>query len=443
MLTQLSPTSSTQYTGLIVGFLVALAAVAVCVLIIYRLNRLVTRLKAGAARFAAGDLSQPLPVEGPPELAGLAEALNRMARQLDERLATVISQRNELQGVLASMVEGVLAVDGEERVLSMNQAAAELLDIETHNALGRPLFELVRNAGFQQFARQCLASDKPVEGTLVLRVPVKQGGRWVTPDRLLQAQGSPLHQASGQRLGALMVLHDVTELRRLEGIRRDFVANVSHEIKTPVAAIKAAAETLEDTADPEDQDAHRFLEIITRQADRLNALMEDLLALARIEQDGEQQKITLYAGKVLDVVEAAVSVLQAEANDKDIRLTMICPAQVQVMMDANLLERALVNLLANAVKYSPQHTETRVVVEEGETEVTIAVHDQGPGIEPEHLSRIFERFYRVDKARSRKVGGTGLGLAIVKHVAMAHRGRVGVESVPGQGSVFRIHLPRI
>ncbi len=443
MLAQLFATSPSSLTGVVIGLLVACAAVVTCVLILVRINRLVTRIKAGAARFAAGDLSQPLPVEGPPELAGLAEALNRMARQLDERLGTVISQRNELQGVLASMIEGVLAIDGDERVLSLNQAAAELLDVEVHKALGRPVLELVRNVGFQQFLGQCLANNKPVQGTLVLRVPLQQNGRWVTPDRLLQAQGSPLHDASGHRLGVLIVLHDVTELRRLEGVRRDFVANVSHEIKTPVAAIKAAAETLEDTIVGDDEDGLKFLAIIARQADRLNALMEDLLALARIEQEADQQKIATDAGNVFDVVEAAQAAVQAEADEKNIRITTTCPSQVQVLMSAHLLERALVNLLANAIKYSPAQTEVRLVVEETEKEVVIAVYDQGPGIEPEHLSRVFERFYRVDKARSRKVGGTGLGLAIVKHVATAHRGRVGVESVPGKGSVFRIHLPRL
>ncbi|MEX0776785.1 MAG: ATP-binding protein [Phycisphaeraceae bacterium] len=429
--------------GVWIGLLLAAVVALFCGCIIYYLNHRLARLKRGAIRFAQGDLSQRLSTEGPPEIAGLAEALNRMASQLEERIAAVVNQRNELQAVLASMVEGVLAIDTDERVLSMNQAAAHLLGLRVDLALSRPIQELVRNPALQELVAQSLSSHPTVQGHIVLRVgtPGDAGNPGdLRQDHHLAVSGTALVDDAGRRIGAVIVLHDVTDIRRLEAVRRDFVANVSHEIKTPVAAIKAAAETIIDAQEESNEDSVRFLHIITRQADRLNALVEDLLALARIEQDAEQQKIQMEPASVAQVIDAAVESCRSLAEERSVRLQTICPPDLMVKMNHGMLERAVLNLVDNAVKYCPADTQVRIVAEAMEQQVVISISDQGPGIEPEHLPRIFERFYRVDKARSRKVGGTGLGLAIVKHVAQAHHGRVSVESTR-EGSTFRIHLP--
>jgi two-component system phosphate regulon sensor histidine kinase PhoR len=242
-------------------------------------------------------------------------------------------------------------------------------------------------------------------------------------------------------IGTLAVFHDITHLRRLETARRDFVANVSHELKTPITSIKGFVETLLAGALKEPENAEKFLRIIAQQTDRLHEIIDDLLSLSRIEQKAEKHQIALARGNLKEVLQAASQACEAKAAAKNISLEVTCPDTLRASLNAPLLEQALVNLIDNAVKFSPAHSTVRVEAQETEAEIIIRVMDQGDGIPPEHLDRIFERFYRVDAGRSRKEGGTGLGLAIVKHIAQAHGGRVTVESTPGQGSIFSLHLP--
>ena len=238
-----------------------------------------------------------------------------------------------------------------------------------------------------------------------------------------------------------MVLNDVTRIRRLENIRRDFVANVSHELKTPITAIQGFVETLLEGAMDDADQRKRFLTIIGSQTERLNAIFEDLLMLARVEQESERSEITLAPGPVRGVLEAALATCQIKASEKNIRFELNCDAALRAMINPSLLEQAVINLIDNAIKYSAEDQTVHVEAERGPDEIVLLVRDHGCGISREHLPRIFERFYRVDKARSRRLGGTGLGLAIVKHITQSHGGRATVESTPGQGSTFAIHLP--
>ena len=416
-----------------IALAVAFGAALVSLWIARRITRPLEEMRDGAQRFARGELTGRLPLYRSEELGGLSGAMNQMAAQLDERIRTVVGQRNEQEAMLASMIEGVLAIDREEKILRINQAAASLLDLKVETVVGRRIQEVLRKPELQKFVTEALLSKRPLEAEMRLAIRGEE--------RFLQTHGAPLRDAAGVEIGVLVVLNDITRLQRLENIRRDFVANVSHELKTPITAIKGSVETLQSGAIDEPDSATRFLDIIARQADRLNAIIEDLLALSRIEQDEEKAGILLAPTAVNSVIHSALQACQVKARDKQIKLSVDCPEELQCQASAPLLEQALVNLIDNAIKYSNEAGEVQLAAHAYADRLEITVRDFGCGIDREHLPRLFERFYRVDKARSRKQGGTGLGLAIVKHIIQAHGGEVRVDSAPGTGSTFTIVLP--
>ena len=390
------------------------------------------RLKTGAQRFAQGALEQTLAVPQTQEFAGLAEAMNSMALQLSERIRRTLQQSNELEAVLRSMVEGVLAVDNAGRIISINSAAARLLGSDPARMNGLPLEVAVRNVALQQFVGRALASTAPIESEIVLHLGDEQ---------MLQAHGTVLTDPSGASIGALVVLNDITRLRRLENVRRDFVANVSHELKTPITTIKGFVETLLDGAMESPEECERFLRIVGKHADRLNNIIEDLLTLSHLEQGENASDGFLVRANVSTAARAAIQLCQQGAASKEIAITFEGRDDVLADINPPLLEQGIVNLIDNAVKYSEPGAHVALSVYSDDSGVHIDVRDEGVGIAAEHLPRLFERFYRVDKARSRGVGGTGLGLAIVKHIAQSHEGSITVQSTPGHGSTFTFHLP--
>jgi len=435
-LTRVNDALATLYGSIGISALVVAVIAALIGWYVSRgISRQMADIKIGAQRLAAGDFTQKLYVPRVEEFASVAESINQMAEELDDRLRRLTHERNEREAVLASMVEGVLAVDTEERVIAVNAAAARLLESDPAEAEGKSIQEIVRNPDLQHVVAQTLAGQRPVEADIVIRVGAE--------DRNLQANGTLLHgDGEGDVVGAVVVLNDVTRLKRLEAVRRDFVANVSHELKTPVTSIKGFAETLEDGALDDPTAARRFVRIISGQADRLNSIIEDLLALSTLEQSGDSPLLQLEEVDLCDVVAVALEVCGPKAEAKHIALNETCPGSLFARVSPPLLEQAVVNLVDNAVKYSAEGSVVEVALTETGEEIVVSVTDQGQGVAREHLPRLFERFYRVDKARSRDLGGTGLGLAIVKHIAQIHGGRVSVESVIGRGSTFRIHLPR-
>ncbi|MBN2431228.1 MAG: PAS domain-containing protein [Acidobacteria bacterium] len=385
-----------------------------------------------ANHFAEGDLNYRIKMTGISEIDELGRSLNTMAQELDDKLRTVTRQRNEREAILSSMVEGVLAVDADEHLLIINASAAQMVGVEMEWARGRTIQEVVRNNNLQQLIRRVLSRGAIEE----IHFSLHGAG-----ERYFQAHSTPLRQAEGAIIGAIIVIHDITPLKRLENIRRDFVANVSHELKTPITSIKGFVETLLDGTLEDRQQAERFITIIAKQVDRLNAIIEDLLELARLEQIQERSNVHRSIDRVRDPLIAAVETCRRQAEEKDIHIELHCDENLNGKINAALIEEAVVNLVDNAIKYSEPGSRVQVVAESENSGIAIHIIDEGCGIPGEHISRIFERFYRIDKARSRKMGGTGLGLAIVKHIAQAHNGSVDVTSTPGRGSTFTIRLP--
>lgn len=410
----------------------ALLSAVASLLIARRLSRPLEELRAGAEAFARGDLGHRLPRAGITEIDALAGSMSLMALELDEHIRDITRQRNEQEAILRSMAEGVLAVDTAGHIVSLNAGAARMLMVDAQQVRGRSIEESLRIPDIQRLLSGALTEGHRLEAQIIVR----NGG-----ERYLQAHGAPIRDAAGTMLGAVLVLNDITTLRRLERMRRDFVANVSHELKTPITSIKAAVETLQGGALADPEDAERFLAMIARRADRLSAIIDDLLNLSRIEQQSESAELALDLTDLTAILAAAVQVCEPKAREKHTRIELHAAEDLRARVNPALLETAVVNLLDNAIKYSEGGARVDVEAAVGGDEIRITVRDEGEGIEARHLDRIFERFYRVDKARSSKLGGTGLGLAIVKHVAQAHGGRVSVESVPGRGSIFNIHLP--
>jgi len=413
---------------------VALIAGVVSFRMARRISRPLKDLREGVERFEKEGLSYRIPVSRLEEIGSIAALMNEMAERLDDRIRAEVRQINEQEAVFSSMVEGLVVVDPAERVTRINRSAARFLGVEPEAVLGKSIQEIVRSPYLQEFITKTLSTAESVEGDIVIR---GEGG-----DRFLQAHGALLLDDEGKKMGAVLVLNDVTRLQRLEGVRRDFVANVSHELKTPITSIKGFVETLREGAIRRPAEAEKFLEIVAKQADRLNSIIEDLLLLSRVEQDAREAKVALENATVKGVILEAVQVCEPKARAKDIGIAVNCPDGLSARINAALLEQAIINLIDNAIKYSEPGCPIGVDAEDSGGEVVISVRDRGCGIEPEHLPRIFERFYRVDKARSRKLGGTGLGLAIVKHIVQAHDGTVAVESAPGAGTTFSIHLPK-
>ena len=416
------------------GVAVTLIAALVSLAVARRISRPLNDLRVGVERFGREGLSYRIPVSRLEEVGIIAETMNELAERLDERIRTEVRQLNEQEAVFSSMVEGLIVVDTAERVMKINDSASRFIGVESDAALGKSIQEVVRSPYLQEFIKKTLATPDPVEGDVTLR---SEAG-----DRHLQAHGALLRDGGGNKLGAVVVLNDVTRLQRLEGMRRDFVANVSHELRTPITSIKGFIETLRDGAIHKPGDAEKFLDIVAKQVDRMNSIIEDLLLLSRVEQDARDEKVVLENAPVRGVILEAIEVCESRADAKHIRITIDCPDGITARINAALLEQAIINLVDNAIKYSEPGCPVSVDAEERGNEVIINVRDKGCGIEPEHVARIFERFYRVDKARSRKLGGTGLGLSIVKHIVQAHNGTATVESTPGAGSTFSIRLPK-
>ncbi len=414
----------------VAAILTGILAMGVCIVVVRRITDPLSGMGRAARQFAEGNFNHRIPAQQAVELDQLAESLNTMSTQLDKTLSTLSEQRNEQQAVLSSMDEGVLAIDRRERIIHMNRVAGEILGVNHKEAKRELIQQVIRFANLQEFIKAMLASQKQVSMDMTLIGET---------EKQIQTHGTVLRNDDEESIGALIVLRDLTHIRHLETVRSDFVANVSHELKTPITSIKGFVETLLSEDWNHDPETSRFLEIINQQAGRLNAIIDDLLTLSRLEQ--KEGHVTKETGLLADVLQNAIYLCQLQAGKKNISVNMECPDDLMLMMNTPLLEQALVNLVINAIKYSDPDKSVQLRVESAPGKVIIHVEDEGFGIERKHLDRLFERFYRVDTARSRKLGGTGLGLSIVKHIVQVHDGSIRVESQLGIGSTFIISLP--
>ena len=383
----------------------------------------------GASDFAGGRTAVRAEAGGDDEVAVLARSLNRMADELQERLVLLERERSQLRTVLEGMVEGVVLTDPTGRILLANDAFRRIFNAQLPVEGRRPL-ETARVPALQEAIESALEADEPVTREIAL------GG---AQDKVIQASLASIRE-SGETVGAVAVFHDVTELKRLERVRREFVANVSHELRTPLTAIKGYAETLRDGGLRDPEAAAGFVRVIHRHAERLRALIEDLLDLAAVEQG--EARIDLAPVALRDVATQAEAVARPAAAGKRHTLTLDVPGDLpRVLADRDRLGQVLINLLDNAVKFTPEGGRIEVSARPSSGRVVVSVKDNGVGIPPEDIGRIFERFYRVGRSRDRREGGTGLGLAIAKHLTQAMGGTIEVESRPGSGTTFRVSLP--
>jgi len=391
-----------------------------------RIGRRVRLIAGVAERYRRGDLTPPRLGFGDDELGVVARALDDSVQEVGRRLGEQARDRARMEAILAGMVEGVIVVDPQARLQLVNDAARQMLQLE-EVLIGRPYIETIRLPAIAEL----------VAGVLVGRTPdARQLSPPRDPSRTIMASAAPAAGAAAH--GVILVLHDITELRRADQIRRDFVANVSHELRTPLTAIRGYVEALSE-GDAGEDESRRFLEIIARHTQRMERLVKDLLRLARL--DAGQETLDLIACDTHNLADTLVADLTPSASERGQRIAVtIGPGADFVRADLAKLHDALRNLVANAVTYAPEHSTIRIDVERADGDVAISVADEGPGIPDEDLSRVFERFYRVDKSRARDPGGTGLGLAIVKHLVELHGGTVRAENRAEGGARFTITI---
>ena len=420
--------------ALLTSSVAALAlAMVMAALVAQMVARRLRRIVAFAERIAAGDLSARIAQTSADEVAIVAEALDRTARKLEQSFAAVEASRRQLETLLNSMQDAVIAVRSDGKVLWVNGRMQRLAGAGVR--VGAPAVETIRDPSF-------LAA---VETATVRREICVTRATALLPGRVFQVTAAPMpllpDSASGipNSTGAVAVLHDLTEIERVEKTRRDFIANVSHELRTPLTSVQGYTETLLDSPLGEDGTAHEFLEIILKNAARMSRLTEDLLVLARVESG--EQRFTARRVEAADLLQDALDTYSVAAQEQGLEVAVENTATAPVFADPEAIHQVLSNLIRNAINYARDGGKIVLGARPAGEAVEFYVRDFGPGIASEHLPRLFERFYRVDKARSRESGGTGLGLAIVKHIVRAHKGDVRAESRLGHGSTFYFTIP--
>jgi two-component system phosphate regulon sensor histidine kinase PhoR len=411
------------------GFAV-LVGLLLSIVIARRLARPLRAMTEVAGAIAGGDLSRRVDASSSDEVGDLGRRFNEMATRLEQEVATIQQDRRELRAILGGMSEGVIAIDDQDRTVVINDAARHLLLIDPETTTGAPLWQTLRQPAVAEALAEAIKQD--AIHTAELRLP-RDGSELV-----LQLHASPIRADTGASRGAVLVITDITEREQIETVRRDFIANASHELKTPIASIRGLVETILEDPEMTVDTRTGFLQRVLRQISRLGNLVGEMLALSRLESRGGApiaRRRTDIVGPVRETIDDA----RPLAAERSVTLEAELPEEaLMVTAEPESLRRIAGNLLDNAIKYSGRESRVAVRLRRRGAEVVLEVRDDGPGIPRDRHDRIFERFYRVDEHRSRKLGGTGLGLSIVKHLVQAHEGRIELESAPGEGSTFRV-----
>lgn len=380
---------------------------------------------------AKGDLTKRIASSRNDEIGDLARSFNNMSEQIRLRIAEALTNNSKMEAVFQSMFEGVIVIDEHRKILLMNKAIKDLLGIK-EDVLGKTPLEVIRNNNIQEIVEKVLAIKKPLDA--------KEVGLFSPLDKVLLVNAVPVGY-EGKPAGAVLVFHDITKLRQLENIRREFIANISHELRTPAANIKGYAETLLDGALNDKENAVEFLKIIYSESGRLEKLITDILGLSKIES--EKFKMSLKKHSIKNIAETVSAEFGPRIKEKDLQMKInIADNLPEVFVDDYYIRQVFSNLIDNAIKYTDPKGSINITAHDKGKLVQVDVLDTGIGIPEQDIPRIFERFYRVDKARSRELGGTGLGLAIVKHIVQAHNGEVWVTSTAGKGSTFSFTIPK-
>ncbi len=392
--------------------------------------RPINRMIQVSRRFSKGDFSRRIIQVSKDEIGELAVTLNKMAQDIEDKIKEVKTQNQKLAAIFNSMIEGVIVIDKAGCIISINPTIEKIFSIARKDVEGKVFLEAIRNNDIAEVISAALKSGKSVSNEISLIYPVR---------RIFEVNATPIFD-NNVISGCLVVVHDITEIRRLETIRSDFVANASHELKTPLTSIKGFVETLLEGALDDKENNRNFLKIIHDHAERLDSLVNDLLSLSHLESKEIMLKKTNFNLK--QQVEGIISGFSSQLKKKDIEIKNELSVGILVTADKDRLEQVVTNLIDNAIKFNKVKGFVRIYGEETNEKVKITVEDSGIGIPEKDISRIFERFYRADKARSRELGGTGLGLSIVKHIVELHSGSVGVESTEGLCSKFWFILPK-
>ncbi len=425
-------TGRVRHTVAIVGIIVGLIDIPFLFYLARRYSEPIDAMRQMATRVANGDFLARAPENMGGELGELGHALNQMSDQLETRLRELTAEKAELNATLSNMIEGVLVVDTGGRIRLANITVRRQFNLP-ETVVGRTVMEAFRNQSLQEIITQALANDQ---------VNARELSFYGEEERVFDVNGACLRGREDVRTGVVVVFHDITRIKQLENVRKEFVANVSHELRTPLSIIKGYVETLLDEQPPDEETARQFLQTIEKHSLRLEALIDDLLSISELES--QQARLELKPVSLPATVEAVVEELKQRAQERSMTVALELPGTIPaVRADAQRLHQVLFNLLDNAIKYTQTGGRVTVTAKEANGEVEVCVRDNGTGIAPEHLPRIFERFYRADKGRSREMGGTGLGLSIVKHIVLAHGGRVWAESQLEKGSAFYFTVPTV
>lgn len=415
--------------SLLIGGLISLALSA---LVGRSFSTPLSEMKSLAQKIVHGDFSHRIRSKSKDEIGQLAESLMEMSEQLEKKIKAITEDKNKMEAILSSMREGVIVFDKNENILLFNSSLYQMLELRSEKYIGKPFWEIISNNEINSILKQTLKKEDSLSAQVSLLYPEA---------RIIHIQTAPINDDQGRLLGIVGVFHDITNLKKLEKARSEFIANVSHELKTPITSIIGFVETLRDGAVDDLKKRDEFLNIIHSQSQRLIDLLNDILSLSRIEF--REIKMDIQPVSIKEILDNTQALYKNKIESKKQSLRVHIPSKLpSVLTDPEMIAQAFSNLIDNAIKFTPERGKIMVKAQETDDFIRTDVTDTGIGMAEKHLSRIFERFYRVDKARSREMGGTGLGLAIVKHIVQANKGRITVESQPGKGSTFSVFLPK-